>query len=118
MTIHTGGRTNASATTRAVQSGRIPRGTVPWNPTLPRSARKDGAPARTGRPRLCSGQVHGTRVTGRTPGDFIDSVGAVGVLRLRGCFASRSSHFAQDDNLDGAAKLRSVTTRTYSPYLS
>jgi len=52
---------------------------VPASPTLPQSARKDGAPVRTGRLRLCSGQAHGTRVTGRTPGDFIDSVGAVGV---------------------------------------
>ena len=30
-------------------------------------------------------------------------VGGVGVFRLRGCSASRSSHFAQDDNLYRAA---------------
>jgi len=33
---------------------------------------------------------------------LVVSVGCVGVFRLRGCFASRSSHFAQDDSvLDG-----------------
>src|SRR5271168_3833754 len=42
--------------------------------------------------------VCSTRAWGRTPQHFINVVGSVGVFRLRGCFASRSSHFAQDDN--------------------
>jgi hypothetical protein len=51
------GRTNASATTRAVKSGRIPRGTVPWNPT-PSASLRAGSCAqnaqRMGHPRFCS----------------------------------------------------------------
>jgi hypothetical protein len=43
------GRTNASAATRAVKSRTVLRGTVPWNPTIPRRARKDGAPAEAAR---------------------------------------------------------------------
>src|ERR1017187_2000516 len=31
--------------------------------------------------------------------DTSESVGGVGVLRLRSCFASRSGYFAQDDNV-------------------
>jgi len=37
-------------------------------------------------------------------------VGRVGVLRLRGWFASRTSHFAQDDRVDLCANLRASPT--------
>ena len=30
--------------------------------------------------------------------------GVKGILRLRDCFASRTSHFAQDDRVEGSAK--------------
>jgi len=39
----------------------------------------------------------GPRLTGRMPRCFTWSVGRVGVLRLRRCFASRSGYSAQDD---------------------
>jgi len=42
---------------------------------------------------------HSTRVLGQTPRHFAGGVGVAGVLRLRNCFASRSSRCAQDDKL-------------------
>src|SRR5580765_5743212 len=39
--------------------------------------------------------------SGRTPCNVADNTCRVGVLRLRSCFASRTSYSAQDDSLKG-----------------
>jgi hypothetical protein len=50
-------------------------------------------------------------VAERTPRRFMVGIGCVGVFRLRGCFASRSSHFAQDDSVWIAEESPSASLR-------
>jgi hypothetical protein len=48
--------------------------------------------------RVASGNSQCARRAGRTPGNMPDHPYGAEVLRLRGCFASRTSRSAQDDN--------------------
>ena len=57
-------------------------------------------PVEVGSIRIASGNSHRDSRVGRTPCDIAGADRGTGVLRLRDCFASRTSCFAQDDSFD------------------